>query len=233
MIFQDPMTSLNPTMKIGAQILEGYLRSHPHLSIKEARAKIIELLEWVGLQGAASRIYDYPHTLSGGMRQRVMIALALSRNPKILIADEPTTALDVTVQAQILALLKSTQKKLGMSTILITHDLSVVAGSCDRVLVMYAGKIVESALVEDLFYRPQHPYTKRLLQTSPKLSSLRDAPLIPIEGMPPDGSFIPQGCAFYPRCHEALEICKHTSPKLIQIAAQHQIQCWLHQKAIS
>ena len=232
MIFQDPMTSLNPTMKIGVQILEGYLRSHPHLSIKEAIPQIIELLEWVGLQGASDRIHDYPHTLSGGMRQRVMIAIALASNPQILIADEPTTALDVTVQAQILSLLKASQAKFGMSTILITHDLSVVAGSCDRVLVMYGGKIVESASVEDLFYRPKHPYTKKLLQAAPTLYGSRETPLIPIEGIPPDGSFIPEGCAFYPRCKEALETCKKTFPPLIQIASQHHVQCFLHEKAL-
>ena len=230
MIFQDPMTSLNPTMNIGLQILEGYRRSHPHLSKKEALLKITELLEWVGVQGAAERIHDYPHTLSGGMRQRVMIAIALASNPKILIADEPTTALDVTVQAQILSLFKSIQKKLGMSTILITHDLSVVAGSCDRVLVMYAGRVVESALVEDLFYRPKHPYTKKLLEAAPKLHGRREESLIPIEGIPPDGSFISKGCSFYPRCKEALSLCKLTSPPLIQIASKHHTECWLHAK---
>lgn len=233
MIFQDPMTSLNPTMKIGVQILEGYLRSHPTLSTKEAIPEVVKLLEWVGVQGASDRIHDYPHTLSGGMRQRVMIAIALASKPKILIADEPTTALDVTVQAQILSLLKSTQKELGMSTILITHDLSVVAGSCDRVLVMYGGRVVESALVEDLFYRPQHPYTKRLLQAAPKLHCLRDELLIPIEGLPPDGSFISKGCAFYPRCKEALDICKEKQPSLIQISSKHHAECWRHAKDLS
>ncbi|HSX12496.1 MAG TPA: ABC transporter ATP-binding protein, partial [Rhabdochlamydiaceae bacterium] len=195
-IFQDPITSLNPTLKIGTQIMEGYLRHHRHISRKEAKNYAIELLELVGIPHPEERIEEYPHTLSGGMRQRVMIALALASKPKILIADEPTTALDVTIQAQILDLMKKITEKTGTSIILITHDMSVVAGFCDRVMVMYAGKIVETAPVMPLFEVPRHPYTKRLLESIPRLDMPRDKPLLPIEGSPPDLSREMTGCAF-------------------------------------
>ncbi len=225
-IFQDPMTSLNPTIKIGAQIVEGYLRHHHHISQKEAKEYALELLNLVGIPHAEERIDEYPHTLSGGMRQRVMIALALASKPKILIADEPTTALDVTIQAQILDLMKKIKEKTGTSIILITHDMSVVAGFCDRVLVMYAGRIVESARVDQLFENPEHPYTKRLLESIPRLDMQRDKPLVPIEGAPPDLTQIISGCAFCSRCTHAMNICAMNDPPLKEVEAEHKIACW-------
>ena len=226
MIFQDPMTSLNPTMKIGEQILEGYLLRHPEMSRKEAHDYAVQLLELVGIPHASTRIDDYPHTLSGGMRQRVMIAIALAPKPKIIIADEPTTALDVTIQAQILDLMKQIKEKTGTSFILITHDMSVVAGFCDRVLVMYAGKVVEKARVDQLFDHPCHPYTQGLLHSIPRLDIPRDQPLIPIDGSPPNLTDNLPGCAFYPRCKFAKEMCSKTSPPTIQIDEGHEIACW-------
>jgi oligopeptide transport system ATP-binding protein len=228
MIFQDPMTSLNPTLKIGTQIIEGYRRHHPDVSYSMALSYAIEMLELVGIPQASQRIHEYPHTLSGGMRQRVMIALALACKPKLLIADEPTTALDVTIQAQILSLMKTIQQKTQTSIILITHDLSVIAGFCDRVIVMYAGKIVETALVEDLFYRPKHPYTQRLLQAIPKINLPKDQPLIPIEGSPPNLTSSIEGCSFYPRCPHAMNICPQKQIHLVQVSAEHHSRCWLH-----
>jgi oligopeptide/dipeptide ABC transporter ATP-binding protein len=225
MIFQDPMTSLNPTMKIGAQIVEGYLRHHPEVSRKQAEAYAIEMLERVQIPNAKERAMQYPFTLSGGMRQRVMIALALASKPKILIADEPTTALDVTIQAQILHLMKDIQQQMGMSILLITHDLSVVAGFCDRVLVMYAGKIVESAPVQELFANPQHPYTQRLLQAIPRLDHSTEATLSPIEGRPPELHQMPKGCAFCERCTVSMPICSE-NPPLINVTPTHKTACW-------
>ncbi len=233
MIFQDPMTSLNPTLKIGTQILEGYRKHHPHISYGEALDYTIHMLELVGIAQPAERIHCYPHTLSGGMRQRVMIAIALACKPKILIADEPTTALDVTIQAQILQLMKDVQLKMQTSIILITHDLSVIAGLCDRVLVMYAGKVVENATVEDLFYRPQHPYTQRLLQAIPKINLSPDDPLIPIEGVPPNLTESIEGCAFYPRCPSAMKICRQKQVPLLQIEEKHFSRCWKHARSLS
>ncbi len=228
MIFQDPMTSLNPTLKIGTQIVEGYLRHHPEASYQEAYNCALEMLELVGISQSKDRANAYPHTLSGGMRQRVMIALALVCKPKLLLADEPTTSLDVTIQAQILELMKTVQDKTRTSTILITHDLSVVAGFCDRVLVMYAGQIVEDASVEQLFSNPQHPYTQRLLQSIPRLNMSKDEPLIPIDGTPPNLLYPPKGCAFWTRCSEAMNICASENPGSFCIGEGHTSFCWKH-----
>jgi oligopeptide transport system ATP-binding protein len=226
MIFQDPMTSLNPTMKIGDQIIEGYLHHTKNASRKEARAYAIQLLELVGIPQAFTRIDQYPHTLSGGMRQRVMIALALAAKPKIIIADEPTTALDVTIQAQILDLMQEIKKKTGTSFILITHDMSVVAGYCDRVIVMYCGRVIEKAKVEQLFARPSHPYTQGLLQSIPRLDMAPDQPLVPIEGSPPNSLNAIAGCAFCSRCKFATEVCKADDPELKKIGEEHLLACW-------
>lgn len=226
MIFQDPMTSLNPTMKIGDQIVEGYLHHIKNGTRKEARAYAIQLLELVGIPQAFTRIDQYPHTLSGGMRQRVMIALALAAKPKLIIADEPTTALDVTIQAQILDLMQEIKKKTGTSFILITHDMSVVAGYCDRVLVMYSGKVIERSTVDHLFAKPSHPYTQGLLQSIPRLDMPPDQPLIPIEGSPPSSVESIQGCAFFSRCKFATDICKSKEPLLREIHQDHHLACW-------
>lgn len=227
MIFQDPMSSLNPTMKIGRQIAESKLRHHPHLSQADARDSAIELLELAGISHAKELMDAYPHTLSGGMRQRVMIAVALAANPRLIIADEPTTALDVTIQAQILELLYTIKEKFGTSFILITHDLSVVAGFCSRVLVMYAGKIVEEAPVDALFANPSHPYTIGLLHAIPRIDMPPDHPLTPIEGAPPSPSEIELGCNFCPRCSQAMKICTHLDPDLFPLSSTHKSACWL------
>jgi oligopeptide/dipeptide ABC transporter ATP-binding protein len=210
MVFQDPMTCLNPTMKIGAQIEEGIVY-HRMASRKEARARAIELLELTGVPDPGLRVHQYPHQLSGGMRQRVLIAIALACNPRLLIADEPTTALDVTVQAQILQLLKRLQKALRMSMILITHDLGVVAEVCDRVLVLYAGKIVERGKVAEVLKQPRHPYTQMLLDSLPKADRLHQ-PLRAIDGAPPNLLSPPKGCAFAERCPHAAPICSSLPP---------------------
>jgi oligopeptide transport system ATP-binding protein len=228
MIFQDPMTSLNPTMKIGHQIVEGFLRHYPDTDRQSARTYAIEMLHLVGISNPEERMDEYPHTLSGGMRQRVMIAVALACKPKLLLADEPTTALDVTIQAQILDLLKQLQKKTQISILLITHDLSVVAKCCDRVLVMYAGKVVESATVEQLFANPQHPYTQRLLQAIPRLDKCKTEPLIPIEGTPPNLGLPLPGCGFCSRCPHAMKICAEQTPPLFLIEQGHQSACFKH-----
>jgi len=226
MIFQDPMTSLNPTMKIGDQIIEGYLHHTRNSSRKEAKAYATQLLELVGIPQAYTRIDQYPHTLSGGMRQRAMIALALAAKPKIIIADEPTTALDVTIQAQILDLMQEIKKKTGTSFILITHDMSVVAGYCDRVLVMYSGKVIEKASSAQLFASPSHPYTQGLLQSIPRLDMSADQPLIPIEGSPPSSMERISGCAFCSRCKYSSEICKQEEPILEEVKPGHVLACW-------
>ncbi len=226
MIFQDPMTSLNPTKKIGAQIIEGILLHHPELTKDSVEGQTIELLRSVGIAQPEERFNAYPHTLSGGMRQRAMIALAMACNPKILIADEPTTALDVTVQAQILELLKEIAQTRKTSILLITHDLSVVAGFCDRVLVMYAGMVVEEADVEQLFASPRHPYTKRLLHSIPRIDTPRGSPLLPIKGRPPTLQHKCKGCAFSARCDEAMKICQEKQPVKTEVQPGHFVFCW-------
>ncbi len=227
MIFQDPMTSLNPTMRIIDQIIEGYVLHHPDKSKEEAALRALSLLEKVGISDAHVRLRQYPHELSGGMRQRVMIAIAMISSPSILIADEPTTALDVTIQAQILDLLKGIQKKEKMSILLITHDFSIVAGFCDRVVVMYAGEVVESASVDELFSAPKHPYTRRLLNSIPRLDLPTKKQLYSIHGSPPDLSYKIKGCSFAKRCPHAMHICSDGKPKEIEVSPDHHTACWL------
>ncbi|MBI4854332.1 MAG: ABC transporter ATP-binding protein [Acidobacteria bacterium] len=224
MIFQDPMTSLNPFMTIGAQLKE-ITELHEGLSSSQARKKAIEMLELVGISDASRRIDDYPHQFSGGMRQRVMIAMALSCKPELLIADEPTTALDVTIQAQILELIKGLKEKIGTSVILITHDLGIVAGMTDHIAVMYAGKIVEYAPTEELFSTPHHPYTKGLLKSVPDPMTDQKQ-LFQIPGLPPDLSRLPKGCPFSPRCSNVKAECQEFPP-IKQINANHYSACWL------
>lgn len=227
MIFQDPMTSLNPTMRIGKQIVEG-LVSHRKLPKNEARKKAIEMLDLVAVPEPEKRINQYPHEFSGGMRQRVMIALAMISTPRLLIADEPTTALDVTVQAQILELMKEIQKKLNMSIILITHDLGVVADMSDRVIVMYAGQILEEGTTDEIFKDPRHPYTQKLLASVPRLNMSRQEPLHSIEGTPPDLYIPPKGCSFYDRCERAMKVCKDYMPSFDAHSPSHKSRCWLN-----
>lgn len=226
MIFQDPMTSLNPTMTIGNQIMEGLIK-HQRLSRSAAKERAIELLKMVGIPNPEVRLKQYPHNFSGGMRQRVMIAIALACKPKLLIADEPTTALDVTIQAQIMELMKDLQKQTKTSIILITHDLGVVADVCDRVIVMYAGQVVETGTIQEIFRNPQHPYTKGLLKSLPRLNQSKNEPLIPIHGTPPDLIKPPQGCGFCSRCDEAMRICATQSPEVTTISETQTVRCWL------
>ena len=225
MIFQEPMTSLNPVLTIGRQLTET-LELHLKMDRGSATQRAVELLEMVGIPEARSRIGDYPHQFSGGMRQRVMIAMALSCNPKLLLADEPTTALDVTIQAQILELLTRLTRELGTSVIIITHNLGVVARYADRVNVMYAGKIVEAASAEDLYHRPRHPYTLGLLKSVPRLDQIRKEKLDPIEGMPPDLVRIPPGCSFRPRCRFTVDRCAEEVPPLVLVGNEHRSACW-------
>jgi len=213
MIFQDPMTSLTPHMKVGEQISESVVR-HLGLTTSAARQRALELLEQVQVSDAQRRLDQYPHELSGGMRQRVMIAIALACNPKMLIADEPTTALDVTIQAQILSLLAQLKRNRGMAMALITHDLGVVAGIADRVVVLYAGRIVESGLVRDVLKNPRHPYTQALLRSMPRVDESADVPLLTISGQPPNPRYLPAGCAFAPRCSLSNELCRTERPVL-------------------
>lgn len=227
MIFQDPMTSLNPTMTIGKQITE-VLTKHKGLSKQQANERAIEMLGLVGIPTPEKRLNQYPHEFSGGMRQRAMIAIALACDPSLLIADEPTTALDVTIQAQIMRVMKELQQRMGTSIILITHDLGVVADVCDRVIVMYGGKIVEVGSKWEIFKNPQHPYTKGLLRSVPRLDQPKDEPLIPIHGTPPDLIKPPLGCGFYARCAEAMKVCEPADPEFFDIAEGHQAKCWLH-----
>ncbi len=225
MIFQDPMTSLNPVLSINQQISE-VLQLHLGMSRREARQRAIELLTMVGIPNAAERIDQYPHQFSGGMRQRVMIAIAVACGPALLIADEPTTALDVTIQAQILDLLRALQREHRMALILITHDLGVLAGMAGRILVMYAGRVVEAAPTGELFANPRHPYTAGLLSSVPRLDAARAARLAPIRGQPPDLIDLPEGCPFAPRCDYAQETCRLKTPSLLEVRPGHQAACW-------
>lgn len=228
-IFQDPMTSLNPVYTIGNQITE-VICLHTGKSKKEAHDRAKELLELVGINEPTKRLKQYPHELSGGMRQRVMIAIALACEPKLLIADEPTTALDVTIQAQILELMQELRKKLGMSIIMITHDLGVVASMCERIAVMYAGHIVEYGTADEIFYEPKHEYTKGLIKSIPKLNVQETERLIPIEGQPVDLLNPPAGCPFAPRCANCMKICLREMPPKTELSDTHYSQCWLLQK---
>lgn len=229
MIFQDPMTSLNPLFTVGDQLTE-HLIKHKKISKKEAKEKAIKMLDMVGIPSPEKRLKQYPHEFSGGMRQRVMIAMSLICEPKLIIADEPTTALDVTIQAQILDLMKDLKEKLDTSIILITHDLGVVADLCSRINVMYGGLIVEEGTTEDIFYRGKHPYTWGLLRSVPNPKSELKEKLIPIEGQPPDLLKPPVGCPFTARCDYAMKICKEKQPPLFEISEGHRAACWLCHK---
>ena len=225
MIFQDPMTSLNPVYTIGNQVMEMILE-HEKMTKREARARAIEMLKLVGIPAAEKRIDSYPHEFSGGMRQRVMIALALSCNPKLLIADEPTTALDVTIQAQILSLIKKLNRQFGMTTMLITHDLGVVATVCDKVAVMYGGLIMEYGTVDEIFYHPRHPYTMGLLGSIPHVDGGEKRRLIPIDGTPPDLINPPKGCPFSTRCKYCMNVCTREQPPYFE-EDKHRTMCWM------
>jgi oligopeptide transport system ATP-binding protein len=226
MVFQDPMTFLNPVLTIGRQIMEA-LQLHMGMNKKQARERSAELLAMVGIPEAADRLDDYPHQFSGGMRQRVMIAMALACNPQILIADEPTTALDVTIQAQIVDLVKRLRDSIGLAIIWITHDLGVIAGLADRMMVMYAGHVVEEAPVKELYANPRHPYTLGLIGSLPRLDEIRADKLTSIEGLPPDLIDLPPGCPFQPRCVYSVEKCREVRPELEPAGPRHSIACWV------
>ena len=229
MIFQDPMTSLNPVLTIGRQLTET-LELHMNMNKKQARARAAELMTMVGIPRAAERLDDYPHQFSGGMRQRVMIAMSLACVPQILIADEPTTALDVTIQAQIVDLVKKLRDEIGMAVIWITHDLGVVAGIAQRVLVMYAGFIIEEATAKDLYANPSHPYTLGLLGSLPRVDRGERQRLVSIEGLPPVLGEEPKSCPFAPRCAFVIDRCRHENPPLIPVGPEHQAACWVDVK---
>lgn len=227
MIFQNPMTCLNPVYTIGNQLIEALRAHNKDISAADASKKAMEMLELVGINNVAKRMKQYPHEFSGGMRQRVMIAMGLICSPKLLIADEPTTALDVTIQAQILELMKNLQKKTGMGIVFITHNLGVVAEICDKVSVMYAGRIVEQGLVNDIFYKPAHPYTMGLLRSMPRVDAEEYERLIPIEGTPVDMLNPPEGCPFAPRCEHCMQICLRKMPPYVELGDGHRSACWL------
>ncbi|MFW6271279.1 MAG: ABC transporter ATP-binding protein [Bacillota bacterium] len=226
MIFQEPMTSLNPLYTVGSQIMEA-INLHQKLDKGTARKRAIDILEKVGISAPAKRVDAYPHQLSGGMRQRAMIAMALSCNPNFLIADEPTTALDVTIEAQILNLMRGLQDEFNMSIMIITHDLGVIGEMADRVVVMYTGKIVEQAPVDDIFYNPKHPYTKGLLKSIPKIGN--KARLSPIKGSVPNLLLLPEGCYFEPRCEYAMDVCRKKEPPMFKISKEQSAKCWLYE----
>jgi oligopeptide/dipeptide ABC transporter ATP-binding protein len=226
MIFQDPMTSLNPVTKIGRQIEEA-MTAHERFTPQQAKTRVIELLKRVRVPAAERRVNDYPHQFSGGMRQRAMIAMGLANEPSLLIADEPTTALDVTVQAQIIQLMKQLNRELGTAMMLITHNMALVASLCQRVVVMYAGRVVEEGPVEQIFNSPQHPYTWSLLRSVPRVDEARKDRLVSIKGLPPDLSNPPPGCKFHPRCPFVVEKCKHEEPELGEVAANQVARCWV------
>ena len=225
MIFQEPMTSLNPVFSVGRQLTETLLR-HTDMNASQANERALELLIQVGISDPQRRLEQFPHHLSGGMRQRVMIAMALACDPKLIIADEPTTALDVTIQAQILELMKGLSERLGVAQLIITHNLGVVARYAKRVNVMYAGKIVEMGLAKDIYHNPSHPYTLGLLASVPRLDQARGTKLIPIEGQPPDLARLDKGCAFRPRCRFATERCAQEIPELMTVSDEHRSACW-------
>ena len=227
MVFQEPMTSLNPVLTIGRQLTET-LELHQKMSSQEARTRAADLLQTVGIPDAESRLSDYPHQFSGGMRQRVMIAMALSCNPRLIIADEPTTALDVTIQAQILELMRDLAEEFGTAMVIITHNLGVVARYAHRVVVMYAGKIVETGTAHDIYGNPRHPYTMALLNSVPRLDATERVRLDAIEGLPPDLVDLPQGCSFAPRCKYAYERCTQETPVLVETDTNHTSACWRH-----
>ena len=231
MIFQDPMTSLNPTMTVGRQISEVLIK-HKKISKKEARERTIDFLRLVGIANPERRYKEYPGSLSGGLRQRVVIAIAMCLNPRLLLADEPTTAIDVTIQAQILDLMRELQEKFNTAIMLITHDLGVVANMARRVLVFYAGQIIEEGLCDDIFYTPRHPYTWGLLKSMPKINAESKESLASIEGAPPDLFAPPPGCAFYLRCDYAMNLCVWQEPPMIEIGEGHCAKCWLNYKEI-
>ncbi len=226
MIFQDPMTSLNPFLRISTQLIE-ILELHQELDKELVEEKAVEMLKKVGIPSAERRVHDYPHQFSGGMRQRVMIAMALSCNPQILIADEPTSALDVTIQAQILELIEELTEELGTAVIMITHDLGVVAGTCDRICVMYAGRIVEKASADELFADPKHPYTKGLIRSVPRLDRAGRERLFSIKGQPPNLINLPDCCPFHPRCDRAMDACRSKYPPERQLNGTRSVNCWL------
>ena len=226
MIFQEPMTSLNPVYTIGNQIMESII-VHQRLSRRAARKKAIEMLQAVGIPSPEQRVDEYPSQISGGMRQRAMIAMALSCNPVLLIADEPTTALDVTIQAQVLNLMNDLRRDFKTAILFITHDLGVIAKMADSIAVMYLGKIVEIGAVRDIFHNPKHPYTRGLIDSIPLLTTRKKNRLVPIEGVVPDAFDIPEGCGFEPRCAHAMEICIRQPPSLNEVTPGHQVSCWL------
>ncbi|HJN92500.1 MAG TPA: ABC transporter ATP-binding protein [Dehalococcoidia bacterium] len=224
MVFQEPMTSLNPVLTIGRQLTEA-LQLHLHMNNSQANERAVELLHMVGIPAADERLFDYPHQFSGGMRQRVMIAMALSCDPKLLLADEPTTALDVTIQAQVLEVMARLSRELGTAVVVITHNLGVVARYADRVNVMYGGRIVEMGPADEIYHAPQHAYTLGLLESVPRLDA-REGRLLPIEGAPPDLTNLPPGCSFAPRCRFATDQCRAERPELIEMSKDHKVACW-------